>query len=87
MACGVPVVGSDSGEIPHVIGDGGRTYPEGNVEALGRCITDICAQPDYYAALCRSARQRVLTHYTQEALATRYADIYRRMYALHHGNG
>lgn len=80
MACGIPVVGSDSGEIPHVIGDGGRIFPEGNVEALAHCITDICSQPERYATMRQSARQRVLTHYTQEALAAQYVDIYRRMY-------
>ena len=30
MACKVPVIGSDSGEIPHVIGDAGLIFPEGN---------------------------------------------------------
>ena len=34
MACGVPVVGSRSGEIPWVIGDAGRIFPEGDADAL-----------------------------------------------------
>ncbi len=30
QACGIPVVGSDSGAIPEVIGDAGLVFPEGN---------------------------------------------------------
>jgi glycosyltransferase involved in cell wall biosynthesis len=33
MACGVPVIGSDSGEIPFVIGDAGIIVPEAAVDA------------------------------------------------------
>ncbi|MDQ3700775.1 MAG: glycosyltransferase, partial [Chloroflexota bacterium] len=33
MACEVPVVGSDSGEIAHVIGEAGLLFPEGDVAA------------------------------------------------------
>jgi glycosyltransferase involved in cell wall biosynthesis len=44
MACGVAVVGSDSGEIPYVIGDAGLVVPEGDVrrwvEALGALLRD-----------------------------------------------
>ena len=36
MACGVPVIGSRSGEIPWVIGDAGRVFPEGDTDALRR---------------------------------------------------
>ncbi|NEP07058.1 MAG: glycosyltransferase family 4 protein, partial [Okeania sp. SIO4D6] len=38
MACQVPVIGSDSGEIPYVIGDAGLVFPEGNVEELRSCL-------------------------------------------------
>src|SRR5262249_44967029 len=34
MACEVPVVGSDSGEIARVIGDAGLVFPEGDATAL-----------------------------------------------------
>src|SRR6185312_482912 len=34
MACGVPVIGSDSAEIPNVIGDAGLVVPEGDPHAL-----------------------------------------------------
>ncbi|GAA2759278.1 glycosyltransferase family 4 protein [Actinopolymorpha rutila] len=34
MACGVPVVGSDAGEIPHAIGTAGLIHPAGDVDAL-----------------------------------------------------
>jgi glycosyltransferase involved in cell wall biosynthesis len=42
FACGVPVIGSDSGDIPHVVADGGVVCPEGEVngwrDAIGRLI-------------------------------------------------
>lgn len=34
MACGCLVIGSDSGEIPHVINDQKRVFPEGNMQAM-----------------------------------------------------
>ncbi len=34
MACGVPVIGSNSGAIPQVVGDAGLIFPEGDAEAL-----------------------------------------------------
>ena len=41
MACGVPVIGSDSGEIPHVIGDAGIVVPEGDRVALCAAIARL----------------------------------------------
>jgi capsular polysaccharide biosynthesis protein/Mrp family chromosome partitioning ATPase len=57
MACGVPVVGSDVGEIAHVMGDAGLSFPAGDVAALPTgslgCAT-IPASP----APCPSAAPR-----------------------------
>ncbi|MEN1679311.1 MAG: glycosyltransferase family 4 protein, partial [Planctomycetota bacterium] len=60
FACGVPVIGSDSGEIPYVIGDAGIVSPEGKVEplaaALARLITDAALRQTYReAGLARAA--------------------------------
>jgi glycosyltransferase involved in cell wall biosynthesis len=43
MACGVCVVGSDSGEIPSLIsaGGGGRIFPETNVAALSEVLREM----------------------------------------------
>ena len=53
MACEVPVVGSDSGEIPHVIDSAGLIFPEGDIEALAeriyRIAHDTCLQNDLIA--------------------------------------
>ena len=38
FACRVPVVGSDSGEIPHVLGDAGVVVSEGDAGAWTRAI-------------------------------------------------
>lgn len=41
--CGIPVVGSDSGEIPWLIGltGGGLTFPEGDHDMLAACLTRL----------------------------------------------
>ena len=41
-ACGVPVIGSDSGSIPGVVGEGGWIVPEGDAAALGRLLSPSC---------------------------------------------
>jgi glycosyltransferase involved in cell wall biosynthesis len=81
MSCGVPVVGSSSGEIPNVIGDAGLTYPEGDARALAAALRRLAAEPALYADLARRGRVRVLERYTQAALARQYYDVYRQMIA------
>ena len=45
MACQVPVIGSNSGEIPNVIGDAGLIFPEGDVAALHAHIETLQRDP------------------------------------------
>lgn len=77
MACGVVVVGSSSGEIPHVIGDAGLIFPEGEVEALRDRLAQLMANPDLRADLARRGRRRVLAHYTQAQIAAQTYQVYR----------
>jgi glycosyltransferase involved in cell wall biosynthesis len=44
--CGVPVIGSDSGAIPDVIGPGGWIVPERDPVALAHCLDAIASRPD-----------------------------------------
>jgi glycosyltransferase involved in cell wall biosynthesis len=76
MSCGVPVVGSSSGEIPNVIDDAGLIYPEGDVHALAAALRRLADQPGLRLELARRGRERVLARYTQAALARQYYDIY-----------
>lgn len=79
MSCGVPVVGSSSGEIPHVIGDAGLVFREGDAAALAAAIGRLAGDPALRADLALRGRERVLAGYTQAAIAGRYAAIYRAM--------
>ncbi|MBV9791685.1 MAG: glycosyltransferase family 4 protein, partial [Chloroflexi bacterium] len=79
MASGVPPIGSDSGEIPHVIGDGGLIFGEGKVEELVAQIQKLIDQPALREELAQKGRQRALDHYTQRALARRYYEVYGQM--------
>jgi glycosyltransferase involved in cell wall biosynthesis len=79
MSCGVPVVGSSSGEIPNVLGKAGLVYPERNVAALRRVLLLLVGQPGLCRELGRRGRERVLAHYTQAALARSYYAVYQQM--------
>jgi len=79
MACGVPVVGSDCGEIPNVVGDAGLTFPEGDMGALRGCLARLMSDPDLWADLARRGRERVLAHFTQAQVAAQTVAAYREM--------
>jgi glycosyltransferase involved in cell wall biosynthesis len=79
MACGVPVIGSRSGEIPHVIGDAGLTVPEEDIDALRNGLLQLMQDDALRQELGRRGRRRVLERYTQEQIAAETVGVYRRM--------
>lgn len=81
MACGVAVIGSDSGEIPNVIGDAGLIFPEGDVETLRAHLRTIMRTEGLRDALGAAGRKRVMARYTQAHIAAQTVDVYREMVA------
>ncbi len=79
MACETAVIGSDSGEIPHVIGDAGLIFPEDDVEALHGRLLQVMQSPDLRDELGRNGRRRVLNQYTQAQIAAQTVALYRDM--------
>jgi glycosyltransferase involved in cell wall biosynthesis len=79
MACGVPVVGSDSGEIPNVIGDAGLVFAEGDEQALRAKLSLLMADPALRDELARRGREQVLAHYTQAQVAAKTYQVYREL--------
>jgi glycosyltransferase involved in cell wall biosynthesis len=59
--CGVPVLGSDSGEIPWLIEltGGGLVFPEGDVEALTARLNDLRDSPELRRELATRGRAAV----------------------------
>jgi len=79
MACGVPVVGSDSGEIPNVVGEAGMIFAEGDERALRARLSQLIAAPALRDELARKGRERVLAHYTQAQVAAETYQVYREL--------
>jgi glycosyltransferase involved in cell wall biosynthesis len=79
MACGVPVVGSDSGEIPTVVGDAGLSFPEGDAARLAECLRSLLADAALREELAQRGRERVLELFTVEQVAAQHYEIYRAM--------
>ena len=69
MACGVPVIGSDSGEIPNVIAEAGLIAPEGDVAAVRAHLQRLMDSPGLRRELAHRGRQRTQEHYTQRRIA------------------
>lgn len=79
MASGTVVVGSDSGEIPHVIGNAGLIVPEGDVVTLCGALRLLINDIPLCRKLAISGRQRVLDDFTQEAIAQQTIEIYQNI--------
>jgi glycosyltransferase involved in cell wall biosynthesis len=71
LTCGVPVVGSDSGEIPWVIGltGGGLVFPEDDVGALREALVRLRDSPALRRALAQRGRERSRAEFSVEAVA------------------
>jgi len=73
MACGVPVVGSDSGEIPNLIRatGGGLVFPEGDASSLSERLRTLFADECKRRTLGETGAQSARGSYSCEAVADR----------------
>jgi L-malate glycosyltransferase len=79
MACKVPVIGSDSGEIPHVIGDAGLIFPEGDDWDLSHCLKQLIENPNLVHDLGEKGYQKAMVNYTNQAVAKQQLDFYQQL--------
>ena len=79
MVSGVPVIGSDSGAIPDVIGDAGLITPEGNIAALTEALCKLQQDIALRTTFAERGRARVIAHFTHAQVAADTVRVYREM--------
>jgi glycosyltransferase involved in cell wall biosynthesis len=77
MACGKPVVVSDSGALPSIVtaGETGQVVPAGNVTALANALGGYVRDPAAIARHGLNGRRRCEAKFAIEQTASRYLDL------------
>lgn len=78
MSAGAVAVGSNSGEISHVIGGEGLVFPEDDVKALADLLQKLHDEPGFRSRLSSLGRQKVVKEYGWSAFAEKTHEIYER---------
>lgn len=83
LACGVPVIGSDTGGILDLVrpGETGLLFPNGDAPALAAALRALLTDPARRAAFGAAGRQFVETHHSPQVSADRHLALYRRLFS------
>lgn len=79
MAQGLPVIGTDSGVLPEVIGDAGIVVGEDDPDVLGLALERLQKMPDEQARLGVAGRRRVMAEYVDDAIARKTLTFWRKV--------
>jgi glycosyltransferase involved in cell wall biosynthesis len=85
MACGVPVVSTDGGALPEVVGNAGVIVPAKSAEELVTAIAELLDNPDRRAELGAQGRERILEQFCWQVCAGQMTDYYEQV--LTNANG
>ncbi len=77
MAQGLPVIGTESGIIPEIIGDAGILVAEDDPDVLGLALERLQRMPDEQARLGTAGRRRVMNLFVDNAVARRTLQFWR----------
>ncbi|MEO7447830.1 MAG: glycosyltransferase, partial [Humibacillus sp.] len=76
MACSTPVVVSDSGALPGVVGDAATVVPEGDPVALAAALSRLSSDPDTRSRLLARGLRRAAES-SWDRVAADYDELYR----------
>ena len=77
MACEVPVIGSDSGEIPNVIGEAGLIFHEGDADDLKDKLLLLARDESLQLELAALGKKRAIERYSWEQIAEDTYEVYK----------
>ena len=79
MACGVPLVSTDGGALPEVVGDAGRVVPAGDPDALAAAIGAVLnLDSGARETMGQAGRAHILENFSWSAAAAAMTDAYRQ---------
>jgi glycosyltransferase involved in cell wall biosynthesis len=84
MACGVPVVGSDSGEIPYVVGSAGYIVAEKDEQAWVATLERLLSCPEVRQELSQAGRERAESHYAWPVVARQHLHFFQQLLEMPH---
>jgi glycosyltransferase involved in cell wall biosynthesis len=76
MSMGIPVIGSNSGEIPNVIGRSDLVFPEENHSALADILARLINDAGWRQEIAHYGMKRVHQLYTHEQIAHRLVSLW-----------
>jgi len=77
MSCGAPVVVTDGGALPEIVGEAGVVVPRADSAALARAIAGLLEDPARRGELGAAARQRARKAFSWDAAAEAYETVLR----------
>ncbi|WP_444886756.1 glycosyltransferase family 4 protein [Microbulbifer sp. JMSA008] len=79
MACGAPVVSSDGGALPEVVGDAGIVVPAGDSKALAEALGRVLADKSLQADMGAQGRARIENKFCWSLAASNLVAYYREI--------
>ena len=81
MSSGTVPIGSDSGEIPHVIGEEGLIFKEDDYISLQNAIQTLMDNPELLKKLSQAGRKKILTQFSWKSIAEKTIEFYKEIYS------
>jgi len=79
MACETPVIASDGGALPEVVGEAGLVVAAGDSFSLAEAICQLLQNPDQRRQLGKSGRKRILNKFSWQLKAQSLTHYYHRV--------
>jgi glycosyltransferase involved in cell wall biosynthesis len=76
LACGVPVIGSDSGEIPYVLADAGQVVGEKDEHEWVRTLNNLLVSHELQQEYIQRGLERVHLNYAWPVVAKQYLQFF-----------
>ncbi|WP_439106569.1 glycosyltransferase family 4 protein [Congregibacter sp.] len=81
MACAVPVVSTDGGALPEIVGDAGVVVPSADADALAQAISALLEDAEERERLAQVGRQRILDTFSWTVCGEQMVRYYRGVIA------